>query len=53
MEKKNLDWANLGFGYTKTDYRWQSEWKNGAWDEGGIHQAFGIGLCVPLFPELL
>lgn len=36
MEKKNLDWANLGFGYTKTDYRWQSEWKNGAWDEGGL-----------------
>ena len=25
MEKKNIDWAKLGFGYTKTDYRWQSE----------------------------
>ena len=20
MEKKNLDWANLGFGYMQTDY---------------------------------
>ena len=36
MEKKNIDWANLGFGYTKTDYRWQSEWKDGAWDQGGL-----------------
>ena len=36
MEKKNIDWAKLGFGYTKTDYRWQSEWKDGAWDQGGL-----------------
>ncbi|MDO4937682.1 MAG: branched-chain amino acid aminotransferase [Sutterellaceae bacterium] len=36
MEKKNLDWANLGFGYTATDYRWQSNWDNGQWDEGGL-----------------
>lgn len=21
LEKKNIDWANLGFGYMKTDYR--------------------------------
>ena len=20
LEKKNIDWANLGFGYMKTDY---------------------------------
>ena len=25
MEKKNLDWANLGFGYMKTDYSTLSE----------------------------
>ena len=36
MEKKNIDWAKLGFGYTRTDYRWHAEWHNGAWDEGGL-----------------
>lgn len=34
MEKKNIDWANLGFGYQKTDMRYVSNYKNGAWDEG-------------------
>lgn len=34
MEKKNIDWAELGFGYIKTDYRFVSNYKNGAWDEG-------------------
>ena len=24
MEKKNIDWANLGFNYVKTDYRFVS-----------------------------
>lgn len=36
MEKKNIDWANLGFGYMKTDYRYVSNYTNGAWDEGRI-----------------
>ena len=36
MEKKNIDWANLGFGYIKTDYRYVSNYKNGEWDEGTI-----------------
>ena len=36
MEKKNIDWGNLGFGYVKTDYRYVSNFKNGAWDEGGL-----------------
>lgn len=34
MEKKNIDWANLGFCYVQTDYRFVSNYKNGAWDEG-------------------
>ncbi len=34
MEKKNIDWANLGFGYVNTDYRFVSNFKNGAWEEG-------------------
>ena len=36
MEKKNIDWENLGFGYIKTDYRYVSDYKNGAWDEGRL-----------------
>ncbi len=36
MEKKNIDWANLSFAYTPTDFRWQSNWDDGNWDEGGL-----------------
>lgn len=34
MEKKNIDWANLGFGYITTDMRYVSNYKDGKWDEG-------------------
>ena len=34
MEKKNIDWGNLGFGYMETEKRFVSNYKNGAWDEG-------------------
>ncbi len=36
MEKKNIDWSNLGFGYIKTDKRYVANYTNGAWDEGGL-----------------
>ncbi len=36
MEKKNIDWSNLGFGYIQTDYRYVSNFKDGAWDEGCV-----------------
>lgn len=36
MKKKELDWANIGFGYMKTDYRYVSNYKDGAWDQGGL-----------------
>ena len=36
MEKKNIDWANLGFGYEVTDYRFVSYFKDGAWNEGEL-----------------
>lgn len=36
MEKKNLDWANLGFGYMVADYRYVATYKDGKWDEGQI-----------------
>ena len=33
---KNIDWANLGFGYIVTDKRYVSEFKDGAWDDGAL-----------------
>ena len=35
-EKKDIDWANIGFGYMKTDARYVTNFKNGAWDKGCI-----------------
>ena len=34
MEKANIDWKNLGFGYYKTDVRFVSDFRDGKWDEG-------------------
>ena len=36
MEKKDIDWSNLGFGYHKTDKRYVSNYVNGAWDNGAL-----------------
>lgn len=36
MEKKDIDWSNLGFGYIQTDKRFVSNFKDGAWDEGTL-----------------
>ena len=36
MEKKNLDWSSLGFGYIQTDKRYVSNYKKGSWDEGTL-----------------
>lgn len=42
MEKKNIDWANLGFGYMQTDYRYVSNYKDGKWDEGALTEDANI-----------
>lgn len=34
MEKANIDWGNLGFGYLPTAKRFVSNFKDGAWDNG-------------------
>ncbi len=44
MEKKNIDWGNIGFGYIQADYRYVSNFKNGAWDEGGLTKDANIVL---------
>lgn len=37
MSKKvSIDWAKLSFAYTKTDLRYVSMWKDGAWDQGKL-----------------
>ena len=36
MEKKNIDWGNLGFGYLETDKRYVANYKDGAWDNGQL-----------------
>ncbi|HNU79132.1 MAG TPA: branched-chain amino acid aminotransferase [Bacillota bacterium] len=32
----NIEWNKLGFSYIKTDYRYVSYWKEGAWDNGKL-----------------
>ena len=36
MEKKNIDWGSIGFGYIPTDYRYVANFKDGKWDEGEL-----------------
>ena len=36
MEKKDLDWGNIGFNYRITDYRYISNYKDGKWDDGEL-----------------
>ena len=36
MTKAPLEWGKLSFSYMKTDFRYISHWKNGAWDDGAL-----------------
>ena len=51
MEKKNIDWSNLGFGYIQTDKRFVAHYKNGAWDDGALTEDATITLneCAGVF----
>ncbi len=51
MEKKNIDWSNLGFEYMKTDYRYVSNFKDGKWDDGEITSDANITIneCACVF----
>ena len=44
MSNKQIDWANLGFGYIQTDKRYVSNFKDGAWDEGCLTEDANIVL---------
>ena len=51
MEKKNLDWGNLGFGYMTTDYRYVANYKDGKWDDGQLTKDHTVTLneCAGVF----
>jgi branched-chain amino acid aminotransferase len=36
MQKKEIDWGNLGFAYIPTDSRYVSYYRDGGWDEGAM-----------------
>jgi branched-chain amino acid aminotransferase len=44
MSNKQIDWANLGFGYIQTDKRYVANYKDGAWEEGGLTEDANIVL---------
>ena len=44
MERKNIDWSNLGFGYMEPDKRYVSNYKDGAWDQGVLTQDANVVL---------
>lgn len=44
MAKKDIDWANLGFGYIQTEKRYVTNFKDGAWDEGILTEDANIVL---------
>ena len=41
---KNLDWANIGFGYRKTDYNVRCYYRDGAWGEIEISSSEHINM---------
>ena len=51
MSNKQLDWANLGFGYVQTDKRFVANFKNGAWEEGYLTEDANVVLneCAGVF----
>ena len=51
VEKKDLDWGSLDFGYHQTDYSYEAHWKDGEWDEGGLTTDHDLHLseCAGIF----
>lgn len=41
---EQIDWANLGFGYMKTDYNIRCNYSNGAWGELEVHDSEYVNL---------
>jgi len=45
-KKKNLDWANLGFGYMKTNGNIRYYFKDGKWSEGQISEDENVSIHI-------
>ena len=44
MEKKQIDWSSIGFGYIPTEKRYVSNYKDGKWDDGCLTEDANIVL---------
>ena len=44
MSKINLEWKKLGFEYIKTNFRFESEYKNNTWSNGELIRCVEINL---------
>lgn len=51
MEKKDINWGELGFSYQQTEKRFVANFKDGAWDEGTLTEDATITLneCAGVF----
>lgn len=51
MDKKNIDWENLGFDYVATSKRYVVNFRDGKWDEGILTEDSNITLneCAGVF----
>ena len=51
IEKKDIDWGSLAFAYTPTDFSYVCNWKDGAWEEGGLTPDHTLNLseCAGIF----
>lgn len=36
MERRDIDWSNLGFAYQPTNFSYVCDWEDGAWGEGRL-----------------
>jgi branched-chain amino acid aminotransferase len=43
-KRVDLDWANLGFLYTRTPWRFQAEYRDGSWSDGELLQEHMVTL---------
>lgn len=57
MEKKNIDWGNLGFAYIQTEKRYVATYKDGAWDKGTLTEDANITMnecaCVLQYAQTI
>lgn len=44
MDKKQIDWANIGFSYIQTEKRYVSDYKDGTWNEGSLTEDASVVL---------